>query len=165
MLDKEPGKAEENLVQERRFTVGAHEPSRQLTFKRERDLVDHLAFLSAFRDDADKVIALCVEEHQKPEGLIIRIAMNTGDLEPVKEWLARIVGLLEPVAARRSKSAADESAVFNDHRPQSRSHPLSATVQAREMVQKSSGQTPSCNTAGQSSLCGFFAQGNRMYPK
>ncbi|KAI9780375.1 MAG: hypothetical protein M1816_003103 [Peltula sp. TS41687] len=114
MLDKEPGKAKENLVQERRFTIECHERSRQLTFKRERDLVDHLAFLSAFRDDADKVIAICVEEHRNPEGLTIRIAMNTGDLEPVKERLARIVALLEQVAARMSKAHEDESALFNE---------------------------------------------------
>ncbi|KAI9781447.1 MAG: hypothetical protein M1816_002368 [Peltula sp. TS41687] len=106
MLDKEPGKVEENSAQERRFTVGSkgHEPLRQLTFIRERDLVDHLAFISAFRDDADKVIAVCVEEHQNPEGLIIRIAMNTGELEPVKKGLSTIVALLEQVATRRSRS-------------------------------------------------------------
>lgn len=99
MLDQEPGKPEENPTQGR-CTAESHEPWRQLTLNRERDLVDHLAFLSAFRDDPDKVIAVCVEEHQGPEGLIIRITMNTDALEPVKQGLARIAALLEQIATR-----------------------------------------------------------------
>ena len=36
---------------------------RQLSFRRERDLVDDLAFLSASSEDPEKVMAVCVEEN------------------------------------------------------------------------------------------------------
>lgn len=99
VLRREPEKPTENLPPPH-LTRERDEPPRHLTFKRERDLVDHLAFLSAFSDDPLRVMAVCLEERPNSEGLIIRVAMNTGDLESVKERLMKIVAILEQVATR-----------------------------------------------------------------
>ena len=62
--------------------------------------MDNLAFLSAWSDDPDNVMAVCVEENQGREGLTIRMASNAGDLEPVKEGFTRIATILERAAAK-----------------------------------------------------------------
>lgn len=71
---------------------------RQLTMERERDLVDTLAFIAASSHDSDKVIAVCVEEQQDGKSVMVRIAANSGEMQPRKEALKRILSTLEHVA-------------------------------------------------------------------
>lgn len=99
MLDKEPEKPEENQVPSH-LAQESNENLRQLSFARERDLVDNLAFLSAPNEHAKKVVAVCVEENPNAEELRIRIAMNTDGLQLVKNGLSRITAILERVARR-----------------------------------------------------------------
>lgn len=97
MLGKEPGESAENPIPHH-LTQESNEDLRQLSFIRERDLVDNLAFLSASSEDAKEVMAVCVEENPSAQELRIRVAMNAGDLQPVKDGLTRITAILERAA-------------------------------------------------------------------
>lgn len=99
LLGEEPEKPAENSMP-LHFREELMSPSRQLTIERERDLVETFAFLSASSDDPGKVIAVCVEEYQSTDGLTLRIAANSGDLQPRKEALMRIATVLERAAAK-----------------------------------------------------------------
>lgn len=97
LLGQEPEKPAESPIPQ-----GVWEDAsswRQLTVERERDLVDTLAFFSASSDDPEKVIAVCVEEQKDGQSMTIKIAANSGDMEPRKEALERIVSMLEHVAS------------------------------------------------------------------
>ena len=99
LLNQEPERPAENTLPQH-LLEETESTSRQLTIERERDLVDNLAFLSASSDDPGKVMAVCVEENQGTEGLTIRMATNTGDLEGVEERFTRIATVLERAAAK-----------------------------------------------------------------
>lgn len=101
LLNEEPEQPAENPLPQH-FLQGTELPARRLTIERERDLVDNLAFLSASSDHPGKVMAVCVEEHQDAEGLTIRMAANTGDLQPVIEGFVRMAAILERAAAQGS---------------------------------------------------------------
>jgi hypothetical protein len=60
----------------------------------------NLAFLSAISGDSLKIIAVCVEEHLNGQGITIRVASNTGDLESVTRGLAKLARELEHAARR-----------------------------------------------------------------
>lgn len=99
LLNEEPEQPAENPLPQH-LVKEAGSASRQLTIERERDLVDSLAFLSAWSDDPRKVMAVCMEENQDTESLTIRMATNAGDLEPVKEGFLRMATILERAAAK-----------------------------------------------------------------
>ena len=103
LLDREPEKPTENPLPPHPLTETELTP-RQLSIERERDLVDNLAFLSAWSDDPRKVMAVCVEENPDREGLTIRLASNAGKLDTVKEGFTRIAMILERAAAKGSLS-------------------------------------------------------------
>lgn len=97
-LGREPGEPAENHIPQR-FREKSSSFSRRLTFERERDLVDTIAFISASSEDPEDVIAVCVEEHEGQEGMTFRIAANRGDLQPRITALRRITSILEHVAS------------------------------------------------------------------
>lgn len=66
-----------------------------LSLRREKELVEILAFLSATSDDPGKVMALCVEECQNGNALVIRMATNNGGLVNVKEGFEKMARILE----------------------------------------------------------------------
>jgi hypothetical protein len=68
---------------------------RTLTFERERDIVDNLAFLSTASDNPEKVTAICIEEHTNTHRCIVRIVVNKGSLSVVEEGFQRISSILE----------------------------------------------------------------------
>lgn len=107
LLNREPEKPMENPLPPHLLTE-TESTSRQLSIERERDLVDSLAFLSAWSDDPEKVMAVCVEENQDSEGLTIRMASNRGNLEPVKKGFTIIASILERAAAK-GKSDKDKN--------------------------------------------------------
>lgn len=55
----------------------------RLSFQREKDLVEALAFLSATSEDPERVTAVCIEEDLEHEACIIRLASNKGSLADV----------------------------------------------------------------------------------
>lgn len=73
---------------------------RHLTLKRERQLAENFAFLSASTDNMLRVMALCVEEDLDKKGMTIRLASNTGELLSTKAGLQRITAVLETSANR-----------------------------------------------------------------
>lgn len=68
---------------------------RTLTFERERDIVDNLAFLSAASDNPEEVTAICIEEYANACGCTVRIAVNKGSLSTVEEGFRGISSILE----------------------------------------------------------------------
>jgi hypothetical protein len=72
--------------------------SRVLSLRREKELVEILAFLSATTDDPSKIVALCVEESQNGKALAVRMAVNNGGLVNVKEGFEKMARILERVA-------------------------------------------------------------------
>jgi hypothetical protein len=75
-------------------------PNHHLDISRENEIASNLAFLSATSDDYLKVMAVCVEEHVNGEGMIIRIASNTGDLSAVTSNFILLAKILEQAARR-----------------------------------------------------------------
>ncbi len=97
ILRKEPGKAEENPIPQHLLDETDDSP-RQLSFERERDIVDDLVFLTASSEDATDVIAICVEERPHVKALSIRVAINKGSLKPFKKGLNMIALALQQIA-------------------------------------------------------------------
>jgi hypothetical protein len=74
--------------------------SRVLSLKREKELAETLSFLAAYTDDPKKVVALCIEEEKDGKGLIIRMAVNNGDLERLQKDFQRVAEILKRLALR-----------------------------------------------------------------
>jgi hypothetical protein len=74
--------------------------TRVLSLRQEKELVEILAFLSASTDDPGKVVALCVEENQNGNALIVRMAANNGSLVNVKEGFEKMARIHERAATQ-----------------------------------------------------------------
>jgi hypothetical protein len=81
-------------------------PPRILSLERERAIVESFTFLAATSSDARRVLAACIEEGKRGDDLTIRMAVNNGGLEAVREHFRSMANILESVA-RRSKKALD----------------------------------------------------------
>ena len=73
---------------------------RQLSVNQERDLLHKFAFLSATRDDPDRVMAVCMEEDVKKRCVTLRVSANKGDLPGIREGFGGIARVLESASAR-----------------------------------------------------------------
>jgi hypothetical protein len=96
-----------NDTLERPSDYSINEPSihgtsltRVLSLRQEKELVEILAFLSASTDDPGKVVALCVEENQNGNALIVRMAANNGSLVNVKKGFEKMARILERAATQ-----------------------------------------------------------------
>ena len=102
MLNAEPGNAIVHTSNESAF--GGNTPptsaNRALSFSRERDLVNELAFLAGRSRDRLKVTALCIEESSE-SSLNIRVATNTGAGDLLKSGLNKLAKALERAAKSR----------------------------------------------------------------
>ena len=78
------------------------DPERALSIQREKEIVDNLAFLSSITDDRNRVMAVCIEENVNQERLIVRLAVNDGDLVEEKRGFESIAKVLELAALRSS---------------------------------------------------------------
>jgi hypothetical protein len=76
------------------------ESTRRLTIEQELNIVEILAFLSATHADPLKVMAVCIEEGDKGDSLLIRLATNTGDCSDVVNGFQRMAKILERCALR-----------------------------------------------------------------
>lgn len=75
---------------------------RSLTVEQEAEIVDNLAFLSYRRKDSQNVTAICMEENEDGEGMLVRLAVNGGALSQIACGVREICMILEQIA-RRSK--------------------------------------------------------------
>jgi len=98
LLDAEPADPGENKLRSNL----EDESARQLSLEKERDLADHLAFLSASTHNPYRVTAVCIEEDTNGEGLTVRMAVNKGNLKNEKYAFERIAVILERIALQGS---------------------------------------------------------------
>ena len=74
--------------------------TRQLSFEREMNFVEMLAFLSGTSDDPSKVMAVCIEESSTGDSLTIRLAANSGDCSEILDGFRRMAMTLEQSSRR-----------------------------------------------------------------
>lgn len=69
--------------------------SRQLSIVHERQLADAFAFIASWKDDADKIVAVCIEEARTIDsGMVIRVASNTGNPSALVAKLQDVAAIL-----------------------------------------------------------------------
>lgn len=95
-----------NLCNEDQEQQSRPDTGRTLSFKYEALIAQHLAFVASYSDGALHVLAVCVEEVEKPssenggyKGLVIRFAVNTGKHEVLQERLLGLAGVLRDEAS------------------------------------------------------------------
>ena len=77
---------------------------RVLSLEREKQLAESFAFLAATTDDPRKIVAACVEEGEEGSSLTVRLAVNNGDLDVVRERFKKMANSLERVARAGSSN-------------------------------------------------------------
>jgi hypothetical protein len=97
MLNEVVEKPHENSLG---ISMSRVDETRHLSLQREIEIASNLAFLSATTNNNKKVMAVCVEETRNGEGIIFRVASNTGDLSRVEEGLKALGRTLEKSARR-----------------------------------------------------------------
>ena len=97
MINQCPESPKENQPPQNLTTVSA---SYQLTLQREKEIVDNLAFLSATKNDSNRIMAACLEEAFDHKSCIIRLTSNTGDLNEVVNGFNHMARILERAASR-----------------------------------------------------------------
>jgi hypothetical protein len=123
-----------------------NQAARQLTFEREKGLVEILAFLSGTTDDPSKVMAVCIEEGSAGDSLTIRLASNSGDCSDALSGFKRIATILEQSSGRgRSPQLCLQSYISN-LRPQGRRARMLVTTSFGRLFALISGE--SCHASG-----------------
>ena len=106
-----PGHPKENRIN------GGLNKGRQLSWDRERQLVDSFAFISASTDDVSRVMAVCIEEDPDKQGMTLRLASNTGDLSHVIQGFNGIARSLEQATWRsRARPACKRDVMLTQGR-------------------------------------------------
>lgn len=75
--------------------VVEEDDDRQISLEIELEIVECLTYLVAYSDDADRVMALCMEERENGSGMTISIATNTGSTTYLQQGLRSICEILE----------------------------------------------------------------------
>ncbi len=81
-------------------TLPALSSKYQLPFQREKQIVESLAFLSATKNDSDRVTAVCLEEARDRGSCNIRLTSNSGDINEVLLGFKLMAKILEQAASR-----------------------------------------------------------------
>ncbi|MCJ1281187.1 hypothetical protein MMC26_000505 [Xylographa opegraphella] len=97
-LNETPVPPLENSI-DRYAACHACSPNRVLSLVHERRLVEILTFWAASSDDPRKVIALCVEEKKNGQVMVIRLAVNHGNLDQVQAGFNVMKATLENAVA------------------------------------------------------------------
>ena len=97
MLNECPESPKDNQQSQ---TLSALSTIYQLPFKREKQIVENLAFLSATTNDLGRVMAVCLEEACDRGSCTIRLASNTGDVDEVVLGFKLMAKILEQAASR-----------------------------------------------------------------
>ncbi|KKZ63762.1 hypothetical protein EMCG_00244 [[Emmonsia] crescens] len=69
--------------------------ARILTIEQEGEIIDNLAFLSYRRKSCRNITALCMQEDEDGEGMLVRLAVNGDALLHIKNGLQQICTVLE----------------------------------------------------------------------
>ena len=85
---------------------------RSVTIEQEAEIISNLSFLSYRRKDPQTVTAICIEEDEDRQGMIVRMAVSGGAIAYVEDGLRQICGILEE-ASRRGKGAPNKSECIN----------------------------------------------------
>lgn len=119
LLSKAPIASQSNP----RTAIAGPDPTRLLSFERESSLTNTLAFLSGISDDPSHVVATCVEELPRGNGIRVVVAINKMHPSSGNDVLARIKSGLEEIFRRLAQlkdgisstiSAADSDAILQD---------------------------------------------------
>ena len=97
LLNEFPESAQDNQPPP---VLSAHSTSYQLSLQREKEIVDHLAFLSATTDDSASVTAVCLEEARDHGSCIIRLSSNTGNVDQIVLGFKLMAKMLEQARSR-----------------------------------------------------------------
>ena len=73
---------------------------RSMTVEQGAEIVSNLSFLSYRRKDPQTVTAICVEEDEDRQGLIVRMTVNGGAIAYVEDGLGQICAVLEQASRR-----------------------------------------------------------------
>lgn len=84
-----------------------------LALHREKQLADGFAFISSMKYDPNRVTAVCLEANQNGEGIVVRIASNTGSLDRVVKELQTIADIMMQ-ASRHSTSRKSKPTCIAD---------------------------------------------------
>lgn len=71
------------------------QPERSILLHHEAIFVEQFAYICAHSDDPLHVLAVCIEEHRRPEGVLIRLAANTGQHQSLFDGLVAVTELLQ----------------------------------------------------------------------
>ncbi|MCJ1398606.1 hypothetical protein MMC11_001806 [Xylographa trunciseda] len=96
-LNKIPASPSENSL-DQYASAQACSPARVLSLVHERRLVEILAYWASSSDDPRKVIALCIEEKNDGQAMVIRLAVNHGNLDGIEAAFNAMKLTLEDVA-------------------------------------------------------------------
>ncbi|KAK2797609.1 hypothetical protein FQN50_009122 [Emmonsiellopsis sp. PD_5] len=87
---------------------------RSLTIEQEGEIVDNLAFLSYRRKSCRNITALCMQEDEDGEGMLVRLAVNGDALSHIEDGLQQICMALEKVAQRNNPESYDVEMFFRE---------------------------------------------------
>lgn len=73
---------------------------RSLTIEQEGEIIDNLAFLSYRRKNSRNITALCMQEDEDGQGMLVRLAVNGNAPAHIENGLQKICMALEEVAQR-----------------------------------------------------------------
>jgi len=99
LLNETPIPPSENPIHDSIASNNTISP-RVLSLKREKELAESLAFLAGITDDPKKVVALCIEEEQDGKGMTVRLAVNNGGLDNVRNGFQRFAGILQSISKK-----------------------------------------------------------------
>jgi hypothetical protein len=83
----------------RRYSPNASSgPEFNLTIQQEAEFVDNLAFIAYRRRSSQEVTALCMEQDEDQNGILIRMAVNGDRISYIEDGLREICSSLEQIA-------------------------------------------------------------------
>lgn len=105
LLNNIPEAPFDNWVENRRINFQEEHGLRQrsLTLTEERRLAETFAFFAAATDDPRKVVAACAEEDESGTSVVIRLAVNHGGFDTIRDGLDKLATIVEEVH-RKSQS-------------------------------------------------------------
>lgn len=94
-----------------------YDGGRKLPLDREKQLVDSFAFFAATTDNMLRVMAVCVEEKSDGDGMIIRLASNTGNISPIQQGFNSIAQILEQASLKGTLDSMQRTGSWLNYLP------------------------------------------------
>lgn len=86
-----------------------------LTLRRETQLADDFAFISSMKHDPNRVTAICLEANQNGDGIVFRIASNSGSLERVVKELQAIADIMMQTSRHSASTRSEPMCIADVH--------------------------------------------------